>query len=154
MQLNKEDGGKRKCISIQLPELTDEKSAAYQAGYKTIADIAKERIRRAGKKIAEELSSEKEKKSGELEFNQEEGKEVDTGFKVLKLSDSNFKQWRQLDGKDKDALAEQINLFVDPVAEGATTENMVYELLLKSGKDLNSTLRPFPERSRREKGDR
>src|SRR5699024_8277507 len=117
MQLNKEDGGKRKCISIQLPELTDEKSAAYQAGYKTIADIAKERIRRAGKKIAEELSSEKEKKSGELEFNQEEGKEVDTGFKVLKLSDSNFKQWRQLDGKDKDALAEQINLFVDPVAE-------------------------------------
>ncbi len=52
MQLNKEDGGNRRYILIQMPELCDEKSEAYKAGYKTIADIAKERIRRAGKKIA------------------------------------------------------------------------------------------------------
>ena len=55
MQLNTEDDGNRKCISVQLPELTDEKSEAYKAGYKTIADIAKERIRRAGKKIKDDF---------------------------------------------------------------------------------------------------
>ncbi len=62
------------------------------------------------------------------------------GFKVLKLEDSNFKQWQQIEGKDAKALAEQMKLFVDPVSENATNENMVYELLLKSGKDLNSTI--------------
>src|SRR5690606_33576581 len=55
MELNKEDGGNRKYICVQLPELTDEKSEAYKAGYKTIAEISKERIRRAGKKINEDL---------------------------------------------------------------------------------------------------
>jgi adenine-specific DNA-methyltransferase len=68
-------------------------------------------------------------------------KKQDLGFKVFKLSDSNFKQWQQIEGKDAKALAEQIKLFVDPVAESATTENMVCELLLKSGKDLNSHIR-------------
>lgn len=124
MALNAEDGGNRKCISVQLPEKTDEKSDAYKAGYKTIADIAKERIKRAGKKIQEENPDYK----------------GDLGFKVLKLSDSNFKQWQQITGKDKQALEEQMKLFVDPVSESATIENMVYELLLKSGKDLNSTI--------------
>lgn len=62
------------------------------------------------------------------------------GFKVLKLEDSNFKQWQQIEGKDAKALAEQMKLFVDPVSESATIENMVYELLLKSGKDLNSAI--------------
>lgn len=62
------------------------------------------------------------------------------GVKVFKLSDSNFKQWQQIKGKDAKALEEQMKLFVDPVSESATTENMVYELLLKSGKDLNSTI--------------
>jgi adenine-specific DNA-methyltransferase len=63
------------------------------------------------------------------------------------LEDSNFKQWRQIEGKDlpdqqagAKALAEQMKLFVDPVSESATIENMVYELLLKSGKDLNSAI--------------
>jgi len=124
MELNSKDGGNRKCISIQLPELCNEKSEAYKAGYKTIADIAKERIRRAGKKIQEENPD----------------YQGDLGFKVLKLSDSNFKQWQQIKGNDKEALEEQMRLFVDPVAKNATTENMVYELLLKSGKDLNSTI--------------
>ena len=66
--------------------------------------------------------------------------QCDKGFKVLKLSDSNFKQWQQIKGKDAKALEEQMKLFVDPVAENATIENMVYELLLKSGKDLNSQI--------------
>lgn len=70
----------------------------------------------------------------------EEGSKADLGLKVLKLSDSNFKQWQQLTGKDAKALEEQMKLFVDPVSKDATTVNMVYELLLKSGKDLNSKI--------------
>lgn len=141
MDLNKEDGGNRKYICVQLPEKSDEKSEAFKAGYKTIADIAKERVRRAGKKIAEEIQTENEKKKGELNFDQSnKEKQVDTGFKVLKLADSSFKQWQQIEGKDAKALEEQMKLFVDPVSEKATTENMVYELLLKSGKDLNSEI--------------
>lgn len=159
MDLNKEDGGSRKYICVQLPELCDEKSEAYKAGFKTIADIAKERIRRAGKKIEEdlgkqidELKAKIKKLESEIPTEEtkveieslktkiEELKKQDLGFKVLKLSDSNFKQWQQITGKDKQALEEQMKLFVDPVAKNATTENMVYELLLKSGKDLNSTI--------------
>jgi len=160
MNLNKEDGGNRKYICVQLPELCDDKSEAYKAGYKTIADICKERIRRAGEKIQEETKAEinkikaKIKKlQGELPTEEtkaeienlktkiEQLKDQDLGFKVLKLEDSNFKQWQQIEGKDTKALVEQMKLFVDPVSESATIENMVYELLLKSGKDLNSTVR-------------
>jgi adenine-specific DNA-methyltransferase len=159
MALNAEDGGKRKCVSVQLAEKCDEKSEAYKAGYKNIADIAKDRIRRAGKKINEDLGlmiSDLESKIKKLESElptEETKAEIenlktkikeltnqDLGFKVLKLSDSNFKQWQQITGKDKEALEVQMKLFVDPVAKNATTENMVYELLLKSGKDLNSTI--------------
>src|SRR5690554_1289079 len=159
MELNAQDGGNRKSISVQLAEKTDKKSEAYKAGYKTIADIAKEQIRRAGKKIEEDLGKQIDElqakiKKLESEIPTEETKveieslktkidelkNQDLGFKVLKLADSNFKQWQQITGKDKQALEEQMKLFVDPVAKNATTENMVYELLLKSGKDLNSTI--------------
>ncbi len=160
MDLNKEDGGNRKYLCVQLPELTDEKSEAYKAGYKTIAEISKERIRRARKKIQEEINveikqiaSEIKNLQGELPTDEnkteienlktkiEQLKTQDLGFKVLKLADSNFKQWQQIEGKDAKALAEQMKLFVDPVSEFATIENMVYELLLKSGKDLNSPIK-------------
>lgn len=140
MQLNKEDGGNRKYILVQMPELCDEKSEAFKAGYKTIAEIAKERIRRAGKKIREEIEREVEKKKGELNFAADDNQaelQVDTGFKVFRLSESNFKQWQQPENYTAEALAEQLKLFIDPVAENADLQNMVYELLLKSGKDLN-----------------
>ena len=65
---------------------------------------------------------------------------LDIGFKVLKLSNSNFKQWRQINCKNADVLKEQMELFIDPVSKNATTENILYELLLKSGKELNSRL--------------
>lgn len=157
--LNKEDGGNRKYICIQLPELCDEKSEAFKAGYKTIADISKERIRRAGRKIKSEIDQEIKTLTDKIKIlegelpTQETKKEIenlqsqistlqsqDLGFKVLKLDESNFKQWKQISGHDPRALAEQIKLFVDPVAESATAESMVYELLLKSGKDLNSRI--------------
>src|SRR5699024_6238798 len=79
MSLNAEDGGNRKYIMVQLPEETDEKSEAYKAGYENIANIGKERIRRAGQKILEENKD-------------KEGIEnLDIGFRVLKLDSSNMK---------------------------------------------------------------
>jgi adenine-specific DNA-methyltransferase len=159
MGLNKEDGGNRKYICVQLPEPIDVKSEAFKAGYKTIADISKERIRRSAKKIKAEidteikkLHSDIQKLLGELPTDETLEKisnfesqiikleNQDLGFKVLKLEESNFKQWQQIEGHDPKALAEQIKLFVDPISESATIENMVYELLLKSGKDLNSSI--------------
>jgi adenine-specific DNA-methyltransferase len=122
LHLNAKDGQKRKHIQIQLPELTKEDSQAYKDGFKTISEIGLSRI----KKVADTLKKEKLK--------------VDLGIKVLKLSESNFKQWQQIKGNDAKALEKQMKLFVDPVSKNATTENMVYELLLKSGKDLNSKL--------------
>ncbi|MFH1545881.1 MAG: DNA methyltransferase [Patescibacteria group bacterium] len=132
MALNAEDGGNRKCISIQLPELCAEDSEAAKAGFETIADIAKERIRRAGKKIAEE-------KSRKLNF---ENQKLDTGFKVFKLDESNFKIWRS-DVSTVEELKKQMDLFVDnvkPVAAknlSSLQENILHELILKSGLDLN-----------------
>ena len=141
MQLNKEDGGKRKYICVQLPELCDEKSEAYKAGYKTIAELSKERIRRAGMKIRTEVEAEQAKQQGRLDFEGEESVRMpDLGFKVFKLAESNFKQWRNIKGSDKEEWKQQLIDFLDPLAKNATVGNMVYELLLKSGKDLNSRI--------------
>lgn len=142
MQLNKEDGGNRKYILVQMPEPCDEKSEACKAGYRTIADIAKERIRRAGKKLQDEIEAENKKKETQLNFDNEENQhaDLDTGFKVFRLAESNFKQWQQPEDYSAEALAEQLKLFIDPVAENANLQNMVYELLLKSGKDLNVSI--------------
>lgn len=89
MQLNAEDGGNRKFIMVQLPEETDPKSEAYKAGYKNICEIGKERIRRAGKKIEEELKAKSTK--GDLFEGDKEVKMVDTGFRVLKVDSTNMK---------------------------------------------------------------
>ena len=141
MQLNKEDGGHRKFICVQLPELCDEKSEAFKTGYKTIAEIGKERIRRAGAKIRMEVEEEQAKQEEELPFGEEPTiKMPDLGFKVFKLSESNFKQWREIKGSNKEEWKQQALDFINPVAENAITDNMVYELLLKSGKSLNSTI--------------
>lgn len=89
MQLNAEDGGNRKYICVQLPEQTPEDSEARKAGYATIPEIAKERIRRAGKKIVEE----QKKKSKEGGLFAEEPAKLDIGFKVFKLDSSNINAW-------------------------------------------------------------
>lgn len=118
MQLNAEDGGNRKYICVQLPEVCEENSEAYKAGYKTIAEIGKERIRRAGKKIKEEKET------------------VDTGFKSLKLDKSNFKIW-QGKFKDEESLLSALDDFVDNLEKGSEEKNILFELILKSGLDLN-----------------
>ncbi|MGN1247804.1 MAG: site-specific DNA-methyltransferase, partial [Paludibacteraceae bacterium] len=83
MQLNQEDGGNRKFICVQLPELCEENSEAYKAGYRTIADISKERIRRAGTKIRTEIETEQAKQQGQLSFEETPTKPTmpDLGFK-------------------------------------------------------------------------
>lgn len=141
MQLNKEDGGHRKFICVQLPEPCDEKSEAYKAGYSTIAEISKERIRRASAKIKAEVLAAQAEQQQKLQFEEENALQMpDLGFKVFKLQDSNFKQWRNIPGANKEEWKQQIIDFINPVAENATVENMMYELLLKSGKSLNSKI--------------
>ncbi|MGU9347595.1 site-specific DNA-methyltransferase [Clostridium perfringens] len=123
MQLNSEDNGKRKFIMVQIPEETDEKSEAFKSGYKNICEIGKERIRRAGKKILEEN---KDKEGIE---------DLDIGFKVFKLDSTNLKAWDENLQSDKD-MVEQLEDLQNPIKEGRTTEDLVYEIMLKYGVDL------------------
>lgn len=122
MQLNAEDNGNRRFICVQLPEVTDEKSEAFKAGFKNIAEISKERIRRAGKQIAENYPD----------------KQLDIGFKVFKLTDSHFKQWQSPSAEN---LAQQIELFVDPLRKEAMPDAMLYEILLRLGLKLTAKVR-------------
>nr|BAV59392.1 type III modification methylase [Candidatus Endomicrobium trichonymphae] len=141
MELNKEDGGNRKFICVQLPEKTEENSEAFKAGYKTIAEISKERIRRAAKKIEAEVKEE----SSDLSLSGE-GREKecpDLGFKVYKLKESNFKIWRSDMVSDEEELKAGIDLFKNPLKDGAKEENVLLELLLKSGYDLNVKVEPI-----------
>ncbi|MBX3008039.1 MAG: site-specific DNA-methyltransferase [Melioribacteraceae bacterium] len=129
MELNKEDGGNRKFILVQLPEKTDEASEAYKANYKTIADICKERIRRVIKKLNTPASV-----SPSL-FKEGEQKGV-VGFDVFKLAPSNFKIWRSDVIENTEDLEKMMNIFDDQVKPNAEKENMLYELILKSGYQL------------------
>ncbi|WP_304679125.1 site-specific DNA-methyltransferase [Neisseria polysaccharea] len=121
MQLNAEDGGSRRFICVQLPEETDEKSEARKAGFNTIAEIAKERIRRAGRQISDGL---------------QDGSEIDTGFKVFKLAESGFKQWWQPGQADTEALQRELSLNIDSVLSETPSENLLYELMLHMGLKL------------------
>lgn len=152
LELNKEDGGNRKFILVQLPEQTDENSEAFQAGYKTIADISKERIRRVIKKLEKENEALQNKKDAELNFDNHENQNnqtnpaysadrhrSDNGFKVFKLAPSNFKIWRGHEITE-DNLMQQLDVFTEPVKEGSEKENMLYELMLKSGYSLTEKI--------------
>ena len=129
LDLNNEDGGKRKFINVQLAELCKENSKAFQEGYATIANIAKDRIVKVIKKI-------KEEEEGKLDFGE---KKQDLGFKVFKLQESNFKIWRTK-VENEEELLKQMQLHTDPVDENAETVNILYELLLKSGVPLTAKI--------------
>jgi len=133
MQLNKEDGGNRRFIMVQLPELTDEKGEAYKAGYKNICEIGKERIRRAGKKLLEE--------GKQLELG-EEAHDLDVGFKVFRLDTSNLKAWDPTPVPDDGlvALANRLNDMTERVKPQRTDLDMVYEVMLKLGVPLTETV--------------
>lgn len=128
MQLNAEDNGNRKFIMVQLPEVTDEKSEAFKNGYKNICEIGKERIRRAGEKIKEEIEKENQK----LMLGEEPKKVPDIGFKVFKLDTSNIRKWNPYTKDLESILLDQIENFI----EGRSEEDVLYEIILKYGLDL------------------
>lgn len=132
MQLNAEDGGHRRFICVQLPEKTDEQSEAYKAGYKTICEIGKERIRRAGEKIKEEN---KDKECIE---------KLDIGFKVFKLDSSNLVKWDNTPTTDEEEVKKRIQQSLFYLVEGREDLDLVYEIMLKYG--LSLTL-PVEERN-------
>lgn len=132
LEFNDADGGNRKYIMVQLPEPCTEGSEALKAGYETISDIGKERIRRVINKInGNSTRSDRQMKLSGL---QEKHLSLDLGFKVFKLDRSNFKIW---DGSNPDATEEeigkQLTMHVDHVLPSATQEDLLYELLIKSG---------------------
>ncbi|MBI5996529.1 site-specific DNA-methyltransferase [Clostridium perfringens] len=124
MKLNAEDNGKRRFIMVQIPEETDEKSEAFKAGYRNICEIGKERIRRAGKKILEEN---KDKEGIE---------DLDIGFKVFKLDSTNLKEWDENILSNKENKQQSFDDLKNPIKDGRTTEDLVYEIMLKYGVDL------------------
>jgi adenine-specific DNA-methyltransferase len=128
MSLNSEDEGNRKFMCVQIPEELDKDSEAYKAGYKTIAEISKERVRRAGEKVKKENQ------------NKESGKKLDIGFKVFKLQNSNFRKWNILTSEAGiEEVKSQAKLLIDkPLVDKYKEEDVVQEVLLKEGFSLNS----------------
>lgn len=121
MQLNAEDGGNRKFIMVQLPEKCDEKSEAYKAGYKSICEIGKERIRRAGKKIKEETGK----------------TDLDTGFRVLKLDSSNMQDvFYNPAAMTQDLLSTTI----DNVKPDRTPMDLLFQIMLELGVQLSAKI--------------
>jgi len=137
LQMNRNDGGSRQFIMVQLPELTPEDSRARKAGYDTIAQIGKERIRRVVAKMGKEAK-------GKMDLNNGETPE-DLGFKIFKLAESNYRPWKGAEEKDPEAYAKQMELYLDPLVEGWNEKNVIYELALKEGYSLNSRIEKVVE---------
>jgi len=123
MQLNAEDGGKRKFIMVQLPEITDEKSEAYKAGYKNICEIGKERIRRAGAKIKAE--------------NPLTTADLDIGFRVLKLDSSNMKDVYY---NPSEYTPDLFDALTNNIKEDRAPEDLLFQVMLELGIELSSKI--------------
>lgn len=123
MQLNAEDEGNRQFIMVQLPEVCDEKSEAFRAGYSNICEIGKERIRRVGKKL---LADDNGKNN------------LDVGFKVFKLDSSNMKLWDDtpIEDSDIEALIHRLEGHIDGLKSDRSNNDFIYEILLKMGYSL------------------
>ena len=125
LDLNKQDGGKRKVILVQLPEPTDRND------YRTIADICKERVRRVIKKLNNEDAG---------KFDMDGGKKPDRGFRVFKLDQSNFTTWDAGIQHEPAVLERQLELHVEHIRDGRTDDDILYEMLLKSGYPLTASV--------------
>ena len=134
LELNAVDNYSLKFVLVQLPEPCNEKSEAYQAGYTTVAEICKERIRKVIKIIHEEREAKAKKNDGKLPGMTEEQSELDLGFRVFKLNRSSFRIW---DGSNLNAseeeIAQQLEMHIDHIDSTATHEDILFELLLKAG---------------------
>jgi adenine-specific DNA-methyltransferase len=124
LELNREDGGNRRFLMVQLPEPTGNKK------FPTIAEIGKERIRRVIHRLKDE--------TGDLTRTAPE----DLGFKVFKLAASHFASWVGTAERDPANYHEQMSLFVDPLRAGWTSENVLWEVAIKEGYGLNSVVEP------------
>lgn len=132
IELNFEDGANRSFILVQLPEPVEEGSNAAKAGFSTIAEIGRERIRRV-------IDKARKAKEGELDFGQKEV--VTIGFKAFRLGQSNFKIWDgRSDPADVEDLARQLELHVDHRRSESTADDIVYEILLKAGFALSTDI--------------
>ena len=134
MKLNAEVGGNRKFIMVQLPEKTELNSEAYKAGYKTICDIGKERIRRAGKKIKEELAV---KQHDERITTRQKELTLDIGFRVLKLDSSNMENvyYSPVEYSQQELFAKTENVKSD-----RTGEDLLFQVMLELGATLDSKI--------------
>ena len=150
MQLNAEDGGSRKFICVQLPELCDEKSEAYKAGYKTICEIGEERIRRAGQKILSEFSDSVESEELSVELNDKNNSTLNTpnstldiGFKVFRLDTSNLKLWDStpITGDNQlEMFTERMNSMIESIKDDRSDMDVIYEIMLKMGVPLDTAV--------------
>ena len=132
MEINREDNGNRCFIAVQLPEPTPEDSPARKAGFKTIAEIGKERIRRVIKKL-------KKDDEGKLALKTRETPE-DLGFRVFKLAESSYKPWTGVEEKEPQAYLKTMDHFTDPLAPGWKPEKLIWEVAIKEGYGLNSRI--------------
>ena len=130
MQLNAQDGNKRKYILVQLPEICDQSSEAYKAGYKNICEIGKERIRRAGKKLTDT--------DGQMQIGDSEKKPLDVGFRVFKLDSSNLQTWdaTPVDELRMEDLLNRMNTMINRVKADRSDLDMGCEVMLKLGVPL------------------
>ena len=154
MQLNAEDGGNRQFIMVQLPELCPESSEAFKAGYKNICEIGKERIRRAGAKMLENIESTKQNKKQTTKHKEQlslvpdsddassNSPSPDTGFKVFKLDSSNLKIWDSTPFPEDDLLSisNRLHNMIDRIKPDRTDLDVVYEIMLKMGVPLTCSV--------------
>ena len=150
MQLNAEDGGSRRFIMVQLPEICNEKSEAARNGYPNICKIGKERIRRAGQKLMQQVTSGQGNENGEgfgcgmpsteNEWEYAAKNILDIGFKVFRLDSSNLKLWDDtpIENGDLDSLFARMDGIIDNLKPGRSEDDLVYEILLKMGYPLTA----------------
>jgi len=138
LDLNRQDGGNRRFILVQLPEPLDPNDKTQKPAIdlcdsigkpRTIAEITKERVRRVFRKL-------KDEDAGKLDLDGMENQ--DRGFRVFRLAESNFKLWDAEAPKDAENLARQLELHVDHIRDGRTPDDLLYEILLKSGFPLTA----------------
>ena len=141
MNLNAEDGGQRKFIMVQIPEVTDEKSVAYKAGYKTICEIGKERIRRAGQKIRnEQLEIRNDCNNSSLLT---PNSSLDIGFRVLKCDTSNMKEVYYNPAEYEASMFSRLE---DNIKEDRTPEDLLFQVMLDLGILLSSKIQVRSEK--------
>jgi adenine-specific DNA-methyltransferase len=137
LEMNNADTGDRRFLTIQLPETTPEDSIARKAGFRTIAEIGKERMHRVIRRLEQQ-------REGRLNLKMNDIRE-DLGFKVFKLAESNYKAWTGVEEKDSEAYGKTMKLYSDPLVPGWKPDHVVWEVTIKEGFGLNSQIEKLSE---------